>query len=109
MISYCHINAEIVDHVVAFLNERNVLLWIDKNPPGGHGMQVHTNAAMADAIRNASVIIPFLSEEYCRSRVCTNEINFAQDQSKQLLPVRLDDSDEVRNGPNAFIIAGHFC
>lgn len=48
-------------------------------------------AAMADAVENASVIVPFMTEKYQESKACNQEIEYANDIGVQVVPIRAQD------------------
>ena len=46
---------------------------------------------MADAVENASVIVPFMTEKYQESKACNQEIEYANDIGVQVVPIRAQD------------------
>ena len=46
---------------------------------------------MADAVENASIIIPFMTEQYQQSKACNQEIEYANDIGVTVVPIRALD------------------
>ena len=59
-------------------------IWMDK-AGGIHGSIA---GSMADAVENAAVIIPFMSEQYQESKACNQEIEYANDLGIDIVPIR---------------------
>ena len=49
------------------------------------GMSGNINAAMAEAVENAAVICPFMTEDYEKSESCELELNYAKDRRVQVI------------------------
>jgi hypothetical protein len=90
-LSYCHKNKEIVHRVADELIKLNYKIWIDRD-------LIQGNIFLADiqkGIENSHVIMCFISKNYCDSKNCMIEINFANTQNKKILPIMLDDYFKV--------------
>jgi len=85
--SYCHSNKEIVHRVADELIKLNYRIWIDRDLIEGHMLF----ADIQNGIENSHLVICFISEYYCNSQNCMNEITLAYNQKKKILPIMLDD------------------
>ncbi len=91
-ISYAHANKEIV-HKIADKLKANFNVWIDiDNLKGGDNI----DKEKANGIRNSSLFICFISEQYCESNACNMELRLADNLKKKILPVMLQR--EAKNG-----------
>jgi hypothetical protein len=88
-ISYAHANKEIV-HKIADKLKANFNVWIDiDNLKGGDNI----DKEIANGIRNSSLFICFISEQYCESNACNMEFGLA----KRLTPNLRNSGDNRRD------------
>ena len=52
------------------------------------GIQGSVSGLMADAVENAAIIIPFMTEQYQNSKSCNKEIEYANDLEVSIVPIR---------------------
>jgi hypothetical protein len=91
-VSYCHSNKEIVHRVADELTKLNYKIWIDTRDLT-QGNKLLAN--IQSGIQTAHIVICFISENYCKSKNCMIEINFAYNKDKKILPIMLDDYFKV--------------
>jgi hypothetical protein len=91
-ISYSNANRNVVYKIAEKL-KANFNVWVDiDNLKVGDNLYEN----IADGIRNSSLFICFISEEYCMSKCCTEELVFADNLKKKILLVMLQR--EAKNG-----------
>jgi hypothetical protein len=96
-ISYAHADKVIVLKIFDKLKE-NFTVWIDEvNLIGGDDLY----EKIAGGLRNSSLFICFISEQYCVSNNCKREIALADNLKKKILPVMLQR--EAKNGIELYI------
>ncbi|KAJ3087725.1 hypothetical protein HK100_008254, partial [Physocladia obscura] len=99
MISYCWNDKEVVHFVAQVLRDNNFEVWLDNTH-----MPVQINEAIPAAIDDADAVIAFISEDSVESRYCKQELNYANDRNKPIIPVRLTNSPTP--GATDFLTAG---
>ena len=78
-ISYSHANKNIVVQVASRLKKvHNV--WIDDDYLFGGKVQ---DVEISKGIDNATLFLPFISENYCSSKPCFKEISTAENKEKK--------------------------
>ena len=82
MFSYNWGVQNLVRTVYEYIESRDIPVWMDIKG-GIHG---NINAAMAEAVENAMVICPFMTEAYQKSESCELELNYARDCQVQIVP-----------------------
>jgi len=88
MLSYNWASAKaLVQKVHDSLADLGLPLWMDTEG----GMHGSIAGAMADAVENASIIIPFMTEKYQESKACNQEFEYANDIGVTIVPVRAQD------------------
>ncbi|XP_065651879.1 uncharacterized protein LOC101241070 [Hydra vulgaris] len=87
MLSYQWNNQEIVKRVANILKERNIPIWFDI----AGDMKGNINAAMANGVENAALVLSFNTTAYCKSVNCQKELTYATQLNKPILPVLLED------------------
>jgi hypothetical protein len=100
-VSYCHSNKEIVHRVADELIKLNYKIWIDRD-------LIQGNILFADikkGIKISHIIICFISKTYCYSQNCMNEITYAYNKNKKILPLMLDDYFKVEQEGIKLIIS----
>jgi hypothetical protein len=90
-VSYSHSNKEIVHKIADELTKVKYKIWIDRNLIQGNMLF----ADIQNGIQTAHIVICFISENYCKSKNCMIEINFAYNKDKKILPIMLDDYFKV--------------
>ena len=85
MLSYNWASAQkLCQKVYDSLTHYSLPIWMDK-AGGIHGSIA---GSMADAVENAAVIIPFMTEQYQESKACNQEIEYANDLGVKIVPIR---------------------
>ena len=84
-ISYCTKNKNIVLKIAKKLQE-NFKIWIYNDELTGTVL----NEKIARNISNSRLFICFISEAYCASDPCKDELSFAKQKKKELFPVFID-------------------
>jgi hypothetical protein len=96
-ISYSHADKVIVHQIFDKL-KANFTVWIDEvNLIGGDDLY----EKIAGGLRNSSLFICFISEQYCVSNNCKREIALADNLNIKILPVMLQR--EAKNGIELYI------
>ena len=91
-LSYCHANKNIVHEIADRLKEV-FTIWIDvDNLKAGDDQ----NMEIANGIRSTTIFLPFINENYCKSKACKKEFALAERIGKQMLPIMLQR--EATNG-----------
>lgn len=87
-VSYAHKDGARIMEVLAALYALRVRTWYDE------GIEVGANwpEKVATRLKNAGLVILFLSESFLLSQNCLRELNYAVSERKKLLCVRLDDA-----------------
>jgi len=90
-ISYCHEDVEIITSVVKEMYDQQYRIWHDDGIDGGDQWWKTVKAA----IENAAIVVLFLSTNYLSEDhpVCKDEMNYALDNEKEIIPIRLDEVD----------------
>ena len=84
-ISYAHKNSKEVAPIIELLVERGFRVWYDS------GLEVGTEwpALISSHLKECSVMLAFISDEYVLSKNCRNEVNLAMNKNKTVLAVYL--------------------
>ena len=87
-VCYSHHDADIVYPEIAQLHARGINVWYDE------GISPGTNwrAEIGEAIEQAERVLIYISQASLGSAHCNREINYALDQNKLIIPVRLDNT-----------------
>ncbi len=88
--SYCHQNKIIVHKIDDELEKLNYKIWIDRNLSAG----VDLDREIEKGIIESHMFICFISNAYCQSIKCCQEITFAQSKKIKILPIMLERIDE---------------
>ena len=88
-VSYAHKDSLIVLPAIRALQDRGYPVWYDAGIRPGTKWSDY----IADHVREAELVIAFLSENALASTVCAEEIQYARDNGRPVLSVRLDQSD----------------
>ncbi len=86
-VCYAHDDEDVVYPEIGWLHEQGINLWYDEGVSAGKIWREE----IGDAIKGASSVLYYISESSLASDHCSREINFALDQSKNVLPVYLED------------------
>lgn len=82
-ISYAHRNRAFVDDLLAVLHQHRMAFWFDDGiDPGSRW-----DEALETRIRDCSVLVACVSNEYQASKYCRRELKFADLLNKPILPV----------------------
>ena len=100
-LSYSHANKNIVRRVADRLKEVYPI-WIDIDHLTA-GAKI--DEEIANAVKNSSFFICFISKTYCESHACNREFSFANNLRKKILPVMLER--EATNGIELSIASLH--
>ena len=84
-ISYSHSNKNIVHKVADRLKQVNPI-WIDRDYIKAGTIQ---DMEISNGINNATLFIPFISDDYCNSEPCREEFTLAKKKKKVMLPIML--------------------
>ncbi len=87
-VCYAHDDAEAVHEDIVWLAEHGVNVWYDEGIPAG----TNWRAQIGDALEGAQQVIFYASGASVVSDHCDREVNFALDEAKPIVPVRLDDT-----------------
>ncbi|HZU14902.1 MAG TPA: TIR domain-containing protein, partial [Chloroflexota bacterium] len=95
-ISYSRKNKEQVQELVRELKEQQVEVWVDwEDIPAG----LPWRQEVADAILASDATLFLISRHSVVSAECGNEIQYALENNKRLITVKLDDVDDVAIPP----------
>lgn len=86
-VCYGHADDEIVYPEITWLKDHGLNIWYDEGISAGRVWR----AEVGDAIRNASKILFYISKASLSSVHCNQEINYALDEQKDIIPVYLED------------------
>ncbi|GLE04463.1 hypothetical protein PINS_up013405 [Pythium insidiosum] len=87
MISYTHSHSEFALKLRKSLEHANVTTWLDQMDPSGIGGGSVWREEIADGIRNASLVVCILTEDYAKSEWCLKELALAKECGKPILAV----------------------
>ena len=94
-ISYSNKDRQLVHKYAKFLEDYGYKVWYDvKGLYGGAKFA----GEIADAIEASKLFVFFSSENSNKSEWTKGEIFLAQKYNKQILPVRIDDSESLLSG-----------
>ena len=88
-ISYAHVDSETVLPIAEELFKRGYRVWYDEGIDAG----LKWADFIADHLTGAATVLFFLSKQFSSSRNCINEVNYAADEKKTAVCVRLDDAE----------------
>ena len=84
-LSYSHSNKNIVWKIADRL-QKIFTIWIDRDYLKGGKVQ---SKEISNGVNNATLFIPFISDEYCNSDACGREFFLAKENKKIILPIML--------------------
>lgn len=84
-VSYAHADEESVMQEVYWLNQNGFNVWYDEGISGGSQWREE----IAQAIKNASQVIFFVTENSISSSVCVKEVSYALLEDRNVLPIYL--------------------
>ncbi|HIG42556.1 MAG TPA: toll/interleukin-1 receptor domain-containing protein [Gammaproteobacteria bacterium] len=87
-VCYAHANEGIVYPELTWLREQGVNIWYDEGISAGRIWRTE----VGEAIKRATRVLFYISKASLVSDHCSGEINYALDQSKDILPVYLEDT-----------------
>ena len=86
-VCYAHEDSDTVYPEMAWLCEQGLNLWYDEGISAGKNWR----AAIGDSLLGASHVLFYISERSLKSDHCNREINLALDESKDVIPIYLED------------------
>jgi len=84
-LSYSHSNKNIVWKIADRL-QKIFTIWIDRDYLKGGKVQ---SKEISNGVNNATLFIPFISDEYCKSDSCGKEFALAKENKIIILPIML--------------------
>ncbi|UJR11447.1 hypothetical protein I4U23_015626 [Adineta vaga] len=103
MISYSWSDKSLVHDIYKHLTkDYHLKIWLDENQMAGSLCQT-----MARAVDKSTSILMCMSETYKRSENCRNEVEYARDRKKLIIPIIVKDVE--RDGWFDFISTGTMC
>ena len=85
-VSYSHADSQPVFPEIHFLQSRGKRVWYDEGiAPGTVWME-----SLATAIDNSKLLLFYVTPRSVASKHCRNEVNYALNADKQVLPVHLE-------------------
>ncbi len=87
-VSYAHKDSRKVLPIIDVLSERGFRVWYDAGIEAGTEWPEY----IEEHLKNAEVILVFMTPETIESKNCRNEINFALDLNKEILVVYLEET-----------------
>ncbi|XP_066274731.1 uncharacterized protein [Branchiostoma lanceolatum] len=84
MISYSWAQQDVIIKVKEHLNKVGYRVWLDKDEMGGTMLE-----SMARGVRSSAIVIVAFSEDYVISENCKREANFARDQRREIVPLKM--------------------
>ncbi|MHC1769488.1 MAG: TIR domain-containing protein [Verrucomicrobiia bacterium] len=91
-ICYSRHDAGLVERICTALETHGISCWLDKESIAGSKIWRRT---VVEGIRSTEGVIFFASESSFHSKHVARELTVADEESKRILPVRLDDSEPV--------------
>jgi len=91
MISYQWDSHELAKKVFAKLEGLGFDAWMDLEDMSGN-----INEAMAEAVENAMVVVPFLSEKYQASKNCKKELNYTDSCDVDIVPCMIQPNFKAK-------------
>lgn len=88
-ISYAHKDKETVYPLISELMNRGYRIWLDE----GIRLSDEWPEAIAAHLYEAETVIFFVSQDFCLSKNCRREVNFAIDKDKDMFVVFLENVD----------------
>ncbi|KAI8800156.1 TIR domain-containing protein [Cladochytrium replicatum] len=85
-LSYQWDHQDIVMRIKSALIQRGFKAWMDVDHLRGD-----LDIGMAKGVRGACLVLPFLTARYDQSQSCRNELGYAVDLKKQILPIRVEE------------------
>ena len=85
MLSYQWDSQEIVKEIKEFLENNGLRVWMDIEEMYGN-----LNSRMQNGINNSKVIVLFITKKYDESHNCRKEFNYADEERKIMIPVKLE-------------------
>jgi hypothetical protein len=101
MLSYQWNNQELVKRVADMLKQKNIPIWFDI----AGDMKGNINAAMANGVEGAAMVISFDTVAYSKSINCQKELTYASQLKKNIVPVLLENDQSFENTWLGMIIA----
>ena len=101
MLSYQWNNQELVKRVADVLKQKNIPIWFDI----AGDMKGNINAAMANGVEGAAMVVSFDTVAYSKSINCQKELTYASQLKKNILPILLENDKIFQDTWLGMIIA----
>ena len=101
MLSYQWNNQELVKRVADMLKQRKIPIWFDI----AGDMKGNINAAMANGVEGAAMVVSFDTVAYSKSINCQKELTYATQLKKDILPILLENHNTFQDTWLGMIIA----
>jgi len=88
-VSYSHVDSALVAEDLAWFQEHNLNVWYDEGIEGG----TEWREEIARALKNASLVLFYVSENSVVSENCRKEVNLADLSKVPILPVLLSETE----------------
>ena len=85
MLSYQWDSQAFVKEIKSFLETNGLRVWMDINEMYGN-----INIRMTNAINHSKIMLLFITKKYEESHNCRKEFNFADQEKKKIIPVKLE-------------------
>ena len=85
MLSYQWGSQSFVKEIKSFLETNGLRVWMDVNEMYGS-----INIRMKNAIKRSKIIVLFITKKYEESHNCRKEFNYADQEKKKIIPVKLE-------------------
>ncbi|XP_063675560.1 uncharacterized protein LOC134812224 isoform X3 [Bolinopsis microptera] len=90
MLSYNWGVQDVVRTTYEYIESIGIPVWMDIKG----GVSGNINAAMAKGVEGASMICPFMTEDYEASESCELELNYAKDRKVQIVPCMVQEQSK---------------
>jgi len=102
MISYQWDSQQLAKQVYFLLTKCDQHVWMDIEG----GIVNDINKSMAEAVENASIIIPLMTQKYQDSYNCQLELKYGNDRRVPIIPIKAQDGEWKQSGWLGLITAG---
>ena len=88
-VCYAHADMDAVHREIAWLNEYGINIWYDEGISPGHEWRDE----LATAIQDCARVLYFVTPNSVRSENCRRELNFAQEENREVVAIHLEPTD----------------
>ena len=85
MLSYQWDSQSFVKEIKSFLETNGLRVWMDVKQMYGN-----INIQMKNAINHSKIMLLFITKKYEESHNCQKEFNYADEEKKNIIPVKLE-------------------